>query len=109
MADQLERIAIGERLERSHEVEGARFRWANDSCELVISLGNPRPKEIRGIEHEVFEFGLNVVESMPFVCFRVFEVIGTKGFGQPQKAKLVRPWQECPFHLSRFDPGITSV
>lgn len=104
MADQLEHIAIGERLERPHEAEGARFRWADDSCELVISLSNLRPKEIRGIEHGVFEFGLNVVESMPFVFFRVFEVVGTQGFGRPQQGKLVLPWHECPFHLARFHP-----
>ena len=104
MAGQIEEIAVGERLERPHEAEGARFRWADDSCELVISLSKLRPAEIRGIEHGVFEFGLNVVESMAFVCFRVFEVVGGKGFGQPQQGKLVLPWHECPFHLARFHP-----
>jgi hypothetical protein len=104
MADQLEHIALGERLDRPQEAEGARFSWADDSCELMISLSKLRPAEIRGIEHGVFEFGLNVVESMPFVCFRVFEVVGAKGFGQPQQGKVVLPWHECPFHLSRFHP-----
>jgi hypothetical protein len=98
MSGHLERISIGDRLNRPHEAEGARFQWVADSCELMISYSNLRPTEIEGIQHGVFEFGLNVVEFMPFVCFRVFEMIG------PQAAKVVLPWQECPFHLSRFDP-----
>ena len=81
MSGPLERISIGDRLNRPHEAEGARFQWAEDSCELVISYSNLRPAEIEGIQHGVFEFGLNVVESMPFVCFRVFDMIG------PQAAK----------------------
>ncbi len=52
----------------------------------------------------MFEFGLNVVESIPFLYFRVFEVMSTKGFGQPQRGKVVLPWHECPFHLAHFHP-----
>ncbi len=104
MSGHLERITIGDRLNRPHETEGARFRWVEDSCELVISFSNLQAKEIRAVQHGVFELGLNVVDSMPFVCFRVFELLATKGFGQPQQARLLLPWQECPFHLSRFDP-----
>ena len=98
MADQLEHIAIGDRINRPHEVEGACLNWAEDSCELVISFSNLQAKEIRGVQQGVFELGLNVIDSMPFVCLRVFEVVG------PQQARLLLPWQECPFHLSRFDP-----
>ena len=61
MADHLEHIAVGERLDRPHEAEGARFSWADDACELVLSLSQLRPAEIRGIEHGVFEFGLTSV------------------------------------------------
>ena len=104
MTGHLERISIGDRLNRTHEAEGARFSWVDDSCELVISFSNLRPAEIEGVQHGVFELGLNVVDAMPFVCFRVFKLLKTKGFGQPQQAKLLLPWQECPFHLSRFDP-----
>ena len=104
MTGHLERISIGDRLNRTHEAEGARFSWVDDSCELVISFSNLRPAEIEGVQHGVFELGLNVVDAMPFVCFRVFKLLKTKGFGQSQQAKLLLPWQECPFHLSRFDP-----
>ena len=104
MPEYLERIIIGDRINRPHETEGARFSWADDACELVISFSNPQAKEIKAVQHGVFELGLNVVESMPFVCFRIFELSEAKGFGQSQATKLLLPWQECPFHLARFDP-----
>lgn len=104
MSDNLERISIGDRINRLHETEGARLSWIDNSCELIISYDNLKPKEVRGVQRGIFEIGLNVVESMPFVCFRIFELVGGKGFGQPQVGKIVLPWHECPFHLSRFDP-----
>ena len=104
MSDHLERICIGDRINRDHESEGARIRWTDSGCELVISFGNLQAKEIKGVQDGVFELGLNVLDSIPFVCFRIFELVEVKGFGQPKKAKLLLPWQECPFHLSRFDP-----
>ncbi|MDA0268435.1 MAG: hypothetical protein O2890_14960 [Cyanobacteria bacterium] len=102
----LEKISIGDRLSPAQEAEGARFSWVADSCELHISLSNLKAAEIRGIKQGVFEFGLNIIDQMPFVCFRVFEVSKAQGFGKPKTAKVLLPWQECPFHLSRIDPEI---
>ena len=102
----LEKISIGDRLSPAQEAEGARLTWTADACELHISLGNPSAVEIRGIKGGVFEFGLNVIDQMPFVCFRVFKPLPAKGFGKPTQAKVVLPWQECPFHLSRFNPEV---
>ncbi|MBD2425425.1 hypothetical protein [Phormidium sp. FACHB-1136] len=106
MPDYLKPISIGDRIDPPQEAEGARFTWVEDHCELMISLSGLRPAEVKGVEKGVFEFGLNVVESMPFVCFRVFEVVGAKGFGRPQRGKVVLPWHECPFHLARFHPDV---
>jgi len=106
MSDYLEKISIGDRLDREQEAEGARFTWIENSCELVMSFQGLRSAEIRGVEQGVFEFGLNVIDQMPFICFRIFEIQGAKGFGQPKQGKLVLPWQECPFRLSRFDPEV---
>jgi hypothetical protein len=106
MPDHLEKISIGDRLARPMEAEGCRLTWVENACELVMSFQGLKPAEIRGVEQGVFEFGLNVIENMPFVCFRIFEVSPAKGFGKPKEGKVVLPWQECPFHLSRFDPEI---
>ncbi|HIK45431.1 MAG TPA: hypothetical protein IGR64_11185 [Leptolyngbyaceae cyanobacterium M65_K2018_010] len=104
MSGHLERLSIGDHIHRSHEAEGARFSWVEDSCELVISYSNLQAKEIRGVQQGGFEMGLNVVESIPFFCFRIFEVLGAKDYGPPPVGQLVLPWHECPFHLSRFNP-----
>lgn len=104
MSDDLIAISLGDRIDPPLEAEGARFTWMEDHCELMISLSGLRSAEVKGVEQGVFEFGLNVVESMPFVCFRIFEIVKAKGFGKLPQGKLVLPWQECPFHLSRFDP-----
>lgn len=106
MSDYLEKISVGDRLDRQQEAEGARFTWVENACELVMSFQGLRSAEIRGVEQGVFEFGLNVIDQMPFICFRIFEIQAAKGFGQPKQGKLVLPWQECPFHLSRFDPEV---
>lgn len=102
----LEKISIGDRLHPVQAAEGPHLNWVADACELHISLSNPSPAEIQGIEQGVFEFGLNVIDQMPFVCFRVFKPLPAKGFGKPTQAKVVLPWQECPFHLSRFNPEV---
>lgn len=102
----LEKVSIGDRLDRHQETEGARLTWIDTSCELCISFSNLKAAEIRGIERGTFEFGLNVIDDMPFVCFRVLELLESKGFGKPVQAKVVLPWQECPFHLSRFNPEV---
>ncbi|WP_008311710.1 hypothetical protein [Leptolyngbya sp. PCC 6406] len=102
----LEQISIGDRLHPAQEAEGSRLTWMDSACELHISLSNLNAAEIRGVERGVFEFGLNIIEQMPFVCYRILELLPTKGFGKHIQAKVVLPWQECPFHLSRFDPDV---
>jgi hypothetical protein len=104
MTGYLESIHIGDRLSRRHEAPGPLLSWIDHQCQLIISLDNLTPDEIRGVQRGVFELGLNIIDHLPFVCFRIFELSQSKGFGQPQPARLLVPWHECPFHLSRFDP-----
>lgn len=106
MPNDFEIINIGDRIDRHFDTEGACFSWESQHCELVMAFANLKPAEIRGVEQGTFEFGLNVIDQMPFLCFRIFEVVGAKGFAKPKQGKLVLPWQECPFHLAYFDPAI---
>lgn len=59
MSDDLEIIQIGEPVDRPHEAEGARLTWTENHCELMMSFSNLKAAEVRGVEQEVFEFGLN--------------------------------------------------
>ena len=104
MTGYLEAIHIGDRLNRHHDAPGSLLSWIDNQCQLIISLDHLKAEEIRGVQRGVFEIGLNVIDHLPFVCFRIFEVTSTKGFGQAQPARLLLPWHECPFHLCRFDP-----
>jgi len=103
VSDNLEIVQVGQPIDRPQETEGARLTWTEDHCELMMSFASLKAAEVRGVEQGVFEFGLNVVEQIPFVSFRIFQVSSGKGFGKPAIGKVVLPWQECPFHLSRFD------
>ena len=102
--DFIEPVILGAPILRDHPEDGARFQWCASHCELMMAFEHLRPAEVEAISAGAFEFGLTVIDQMPFVCFRVFQAKPSKGFGRPRIGKLVWPWQECPLHLSRFDP-----
>lgn len=97
-------IAVGQPYERSLEGEGAEFTWEGDHLELVMTFNAPSRYECEAIESGVFEIGLNVVEQIPILCFRVFQLSPPQRFESSRKAVLILPWQECPFHLAQADP-----
>ena len=63
MTGYLESIHIGDRLSRRHEAPGPLLSWIDHQCQLIISLDNLTPDEIRGVQRGVFELGLTDVRS----------------------------------------------
>jgi hypothetical protein len=102
--DDLEIITLGQTLDQPYEVEGSRVTWVADRCEIVIALHDLQASETQAVKSGIFELGLNVIEQMPFLCFRIFQVATGKGFGSFHSAKVVLPWQECPLHIARIHP-----
>jgi hypothetical protein len=70
----------------------------------VIALYDLQASEIQAVKSGIFELGLNVIEQMPFLYFRIFQVAAEKGFGLSLPAKVVLPWQKCPLHIARIHP-----
>ncbi|MBF2086633.1 hypothetical protein [Thermoleptolyngbya sp. C42_A2020_037] len=97
-------ITVGQRHTRSLDAEGAEFTWRSDWVELTLTFRNPSLAEQWAVESGVFEVALNVVEQVPFLCFRIFQVDKYAGPGRTKPATLVLPWQECPFHLCQLHP-----
>jgi hypothetical protein len=97
-------ISVGQIHPRSLDTEGAEFTWKADRLELMMTFKNSTPFENQAVESGIFEVGLNVVEHIPFLCFRIFWVEADLNPDQEaQKATLVLPWQECPLHLAQTD------
>lgn len=97
-------ITVGQIHPPSLDGEGAEFAWGADWLELTITFRNPSASEQRAVETGVFEVALNVVEHIPFLCFRIFEVKNASPLDHSKSATLVLPWQECPFHLVQAHP-----
>jgi hypothetical protein len=94
-------LAIGQAYSRSLDGEGAEVFWYPDGLELTLTFDHPTLEEKRAIETGIFEIGLNVVDQIPFLCFRIFQVEDFWESRGSRKATLVLPWQECPFHLTQ--------
>lgn len=97
-------ITIGQVHPRSLNTEGAEFTWRSDWLELTLTFRNPSLTEQWAVESGVFEVALNVVEQVPFLCFRIFQVDRHTHLRPTKPATLVLPWQECPFHLCQVHP-----
>jgi hypothetical protein len=97
-------ITVGQTHLRSLDGEGAEFRWCGGWLELTLTFRDPSSSEQRAVETGVFEVALNVVEQIPFLCFRIFQVESSRLSDQANPATLVLPWQECPFHLVQLPP-----
>lgn len=68
-----------------------------------MTFKDPSLLEQWAVESGIFEVTLNVIDHIPFLCFRIFQVKPQQT--HPSKlATLVLPWQECPFHLAQVDP-----
>lgn len=104
LPDDLEIITLGQTLDWRHEAEGARITWVENRCQIVIAYQNLKTAEIEGVRSGIFELALNVIDQMPFLCFRIFQVAAGKGFGPARPAKIVLSWQECPLHIARIPP-----
>jgi hypothetical protein len=99
--DHLKMLAIKQPYSRSLDGEGAEVFWYPDGLELILTFDKPSLEECREIETGTFEIGLNVVDQIPFLCFRIFQVEPSAAGQSSRKATLVLPWQECPFHLTQ--------
>ncbi|WP_448603126.1 hypothetical protein [Thermoleptolyngbya sp.] len=97
-------ITVGQTHTRSLDAEGAEFTWLSDWVELTLTFHNPSLAEQWAVESGVFEVALNVIEQVPFLCFRIFQVDRYTHAGHTKPATLVLPWQECPFHLCQVHP-----
>jgi hypothetical protein len=97
-------ITVGQSHTKSLDTEGAEFVWSADWVELTLTFRNPSLAEQWAIESGIFEVALNVVEQVPFLCFRIFQVETHGQLNHTKPATLVLPWQECPFHLSQLSP-----
>ncbi|MDB9538988.1 hypothetical protein [Anabaenopsis arnoldii] len=96
------RVVKGEKFYRVIDCEGALVSWFS-GLEIVANFSNPSPREIDGFANGEFELALNVINDIPWFCFRIFSLIPKKGFGR-KEYRVILPWQECPFHASRIDP-----
>jgi hypothetical protein len=67
-------ITVGQPHPRSLDGEGAEFTWCADWLELTMTFRDPSRSEQQAVEAGVFEVALNVVEQIPFLCFRIFQV-----------------------------------
>jgi hypothetical protein len=97
-------IRVGQTHPRSLDTEGAEFLWCADSLELMLTFKEPSLLERWAVTSGIFEVTLNVIEQIPFLCFRIFQVNDSEQFNHPKSATLVLPWQECPFHLVQVEP-----
>jgi hypothetical protein len=83
--------------------EGALVSWTGAGVEIVVNYASPAKREVDGFANGEVEFGLNVIDDIPWVCFRVMGLINERGFGK-KEYKPVLPWQDCPFHAAMIDP-----
>jgi|GEM_PF-719257 hypothetical protein len=97
-------ITLGQPHPHSLDGEGAEFTWCGGWLEFTLTFKDPSPSEQQVMETGVFEVALNVVEQIPFLCFRIFQVESSHLSDQANPAILVLPWQECPFHLVQVPP-----
>jgi len=97
-------ITIGQIHPRSLDAEGAEFNWNAGWPELTMTFREPSPKEQQAVESGTFEVALNVIDQVPFLCFRIFQIADADPFGQRKPATLILPWQECPIHLVQIHP-----
>ena len=99
-------IAVGHKFYRNIPQEGALAAWTGGGLEIAIALNQPTPGELLGAREGVFEMGLAVVNEIPWVCFRIFQLQEpVRGFGAPaRKVELALGWHECPFHAVRISP-----
>ena len=97
-------ITVGQPHPRSLDGEGAEFTWCADWLELTMTFRDPSRSEQRAVEAGVLEVALNVVEQIPFLCFRIFQVNNVHSADHSKPATLALPWQECPFHLVQIHP-----
>jgi len=100
------RVEIGQPYPRSLDDQGAEFTWQADRLELIMTFQDPSPAENQAVTSGVFEVALNVVEQIPILCFRIFQVEPSRGYERARSATLVLPWQECPFHLAQISPNL---
>lgn len=98
------RVVKGEKFYRVIDCEGALVSWFS-GLEIVANFSNPSPREIDGFANGEFELALNVINDIPWFCFRIFSQSHSKGFGR-KEYRVILPWQECPFHAARIDPPL---
>jgi hypothetical protein len=84
---------------RSLNTEGGQLNyWISEdgsgNWELTWCVNSPTQNEIKAFEEGNIEFSLAVVQSIPFLCFRV--IIADK---------VLIPWNECPFNPNLITDG----
>lgn len=65
---EIEKYVVGEKFGRDIGGEGCIFETHDNLCEMIISLRNPRKKEIRAVERGTAKFVLSVVKGVIFLC-----------------------------------------
>lgn len=96
-------LSIGGKYYRDLGGDGVLASWTGAGLEIIAKYPNASKREREGFGTGDIEFGLNVIDDIPWLCFRIFSLIGNdKGFGQ-KKYRSVLPWQECPFHAAMID------
>lgn len=98
-------IVQGELFYRPINQEGALVSWTTGGLEIAVSFAKPTERERIAFNDGIFEMGTTVIQGIPWIAFRVFQIeVKPKGFGQGQPARVMIPWHECPFHAVRIDP-----